>query len=91
MQGVATALRVEGTSVAILPVPFDAPWLWLAAGCRARSRRPAHSPVYRSVFAALSILLTLLRAVARIQALVPPLAGGVILAAPLAAVGHLAI
>ncbi len=87
MQGVATALRVEGTSVAILPVPFDAPWLWLAAGWRDLWRRPDISLVYGFVFAAISILLTLLLAVADMQALVLPLAGGFILVAPLAAVG----
>ena len=86
--GAATAGEaVEGTSVSIVRVPFDAPWLWLAAGWRDLWTRPDISLVYGLVFAAIAVLLTLLLAFADMQALVLPLAGGFILIAPLAAVG----
>ncbi|MDX2202621.1 MAG: DUF2189 domain-containing protein [Hyphomicrobiaceae bacterium] len=90
MVGAGAAIEsdiVEGTSVAIVPVPFDAPWLWLAAGWRDLWRRPDISLGYGLVFATIAVLLTILLAIADMQALVLPLAGGFILVAPLAAVG----
>ncbi len=87
--GIATASRqtVSGTSVAIVPVAFDAPWLWLAAGWRDLWTKPNISLAYGLAFAVAAVLLTLLLAVADLQAVVLPLAGGFTLVAPLAAVG----
>lgn len=78
---------VSGTSVAIATVPFDAPWLWLAAGWRDLWTMPAISLGYGFIFAALAVLLTISLAVAELQALVLPLAGGFVLIGPFAAVG----
>ena len=77
----------SGTPLAITQVPFDAPWLWLAAGWRDLWLKPSVSLVYGLVFAVLSIALTVSLSVAHLQALVLPLAGGFVLIGPLAAVG----
>lgn len=73
--------------VTIERVPFDAPWLWLAAGWRDLWLQPHISLTYGLAFAVTAVALTLGLAVARMQALVLPLAGGFVLIAPLAAVG----
>lgn len=73
--------------VTIERVPFDAPWLWLASGWRDLWRQPTISLTYGLAFAMIAVALTLGLAVAHMQALVLPLAGGFILIAPLAAVG----
>lgn len=78
---------LEGTPVSIASVPFDAPWLWLAAGWRDLWLKPGVSLVYGLVFALISVALTLSLSVAHLQALVLPLAGGFVLLGPLAAVG----
>lgn len=78
---------VAGTPVAIATVPFDAPWLWLAAGWRDMWSKPAVSLGYGLLFAVISVALTASLAVSEMQALVLPLAGGFVLIAPLAAVG----
>lgn len=77
----------SGLPVAIARVPFDAPWLWLAAGWRDLWLKPGVSIVYGLVFALLAIALTISLSVAHLQALVLPLAGGFVLIGPLAAVG----
>lgn len=79
--------RVDGTPIVIAHVPFDAPWLWLAAGWRDLWTQPQISLVYGLAFAAISLALTIALSVAHLQALVLPLAGGFVLVAPLAAVG----
>lgn len=75
------------TPVALAQVPFDAPWLWLAAGWRDLWLRPGISLVYGLLFALIAVALALLLSVAHLQALVLPLAGGFVLIGPLAAVG----
>ncbi len=80
-------LAVSGTSVSIVPVPFDAPWLWLAAGWRDLWTKPVISLGYGLAFALTSVGLMLSLAFAEMQALVLPLAGGFVLIGPLAAVG----
>lgn len=76
-----------GTQMAIASVPFDAPWLWLAAGWRDLWLKPGVSIVYGLVFALISVALMVSLSVAHLQALVLPLAGGFVLIGPLAAVG----
>lgn len=77
----------SGPAVAITDVPFDAPWLWLAAGWRDLWLKPGVSIVYGLVFALIAIALMISLSVAHLQALVLPLAGGFVLIGPLAAVG----
>lgn len=76
-----------GPAVAIATVPFDAPWLWLAAGWRDLWLKPGVSIIYGLIFALIAIVLMVLLSVAHLQALVLPLAGGFVLIGPLAAVG----
>ena len=76
-----------GVAPNIRRVPFDAPWLWLAAGWRDLWAQPRISLAYGIIFAAIAMGLTVALAFAHLQALVLPLAGGFVLIAPLAAVG----
>jgi uncharacterized membrane protein len=68
-------------------VPFDAPWSWLAAGWRDLCRAPRISLAYGTVFAVLSMALTLGLLATGLQSLVLALAGGFLLIGPAAAVG----
>lgn len=79
--------ELSSAPVSIRRVPFDAPWLWLAAGWRDLWVQPYISLSYGIVFAVIAAGLTLALSVAHMQALVLPLAGGFVLIAPLAAVG----
>lgn len=79
--------RAQTLPAAIRRVPFDAPWLWLAAGWRDLWLQPHISLTYGLAFAVFAVALTFGLGVAHIQALVLPLAGGFVLIAPLAAVG----
>jgi len=82
--GILPSLRGE---IAIVRVPFDAPWTWLAAGWRDLWSAPAVSLTYGALFAVLSgaLLAALLSRGA--EALVLSLGGGFLLIGPIAAIG----
>jgi uncharacterized membrane protein len=71
----------------IARVPFDAPWVWLAAGWRDLWAAPQISLTYGTLFAAISMGLSLALAAGGIEALVLSLAGGFLLIGPIAAIG----
>jgi uncharacterized membrane protein len=79
------ASKVAGVTVE--PVPFDAPWSWLAAGWRDLWRAPRISLLYGAVFATLSAALALGLMVTGLASLILALGGGFLLVGPLAAVG----
>ena len=68
-------------------IPFDAPWMWLAAGWRDLWRTPALSLCYGALFALAAALILFGLARQQAHALFLALAGGFLLIGPLAAVG----
>lgn len=78
---------VAAGGITIEPVPFDAPWAWLAAGWRDLWNAPHVSLVYGALFAALSAGLTLALLAGGMEALVLSLGGGFLLIGPIAAIG----
>ena len=83
----AHPVSVPARGVRIERVAFDAPWAWLAAGWRDLWAAPRISLAYGSVFAAISMGLTLALAARGLEALVLSLAGGFLLIGPIAAIG----
>lgn len=89
--------REEPNSIATSPmangglrlrrVAFDRPWEWLAAGWRDMWQAPLVSLVYGVIATALGLSLTLGLGVFGWEAVVPVLAGGFLIVAPLLAVG----
>ena len=86
-QATATSDATARPEVAIRRVPFDAPWVWLAAGWNDLWRVPYISLAYGAVFAGVAASLFAALALARWQSLVPALVGGFMLIGPLLAVG----
>ena len=68
-------------------VTLDHPWQWLAKGWRDLTRAPRFSLAYGAVFALISTLLTLGLVYGQLFFLVPPLAAGFFLVAPLLGIG----
>jgi uncharacterized membrane protein len=68
-------------------IPFDAPWMWLAAGWRDLWAAPGVGIVYGLVFAAGAAALALGLWRYEAQALFPAFAGGFLLLAPFLALG----
>lgn len=86
----ASAAEVEPTSpatIGIKIVPFDRPWEWLAAGWRDLWTSPGISLAYGALATACGVILTLGLGAAKLESLVPVLAGGFLLVGPLLAVG----
>lgn len=68
-------------------VPFDAPWMWLAAGWRDLWQAPGIGLSYGAVFAVGALALALALFSLGAQSLFPALAGGFLLIAPFLAMG----
>ena len=68
-------------------VTLDEPWQWLAAGWKDLTHAPKVSLSYGLIFVVVSWLLTLLLFNGRLFFLVPPLAAGFFLVAPLLGIG----
>ncbi len=68
-------------------VPFDAPWMWLAAGWRDLWTAPAVGLTYGATFAAAAVALAILLWGYGAHALFPAFAGGFLLVAPFLAMG----
>ncbi|MFT4078149.1 DUF2189 domain-containing protein [Rhodomicrobium sp.] len=83
----APAARSGDTAPAIVRIPFDAPWNWLAAGWRDLTAAPQISLVYGAVFAGIAWLFILGLALSSAIPLILPLAGGFLLLGPVLAVG----
>jgi uncharacterized membrane protein len=81
----ADAVPVAG--VKVRPVPFDAPWGWLAAGWRDLWTIPRISLTYGALFAALAAAIVLALTVGGLESLILALGGGFLLIGPVAAVG----
>ncbi len=73
--------------VTVEPVPFDAPWSWLAAGWRDMWSVPHISLIYGVAFATLSAALALGLMVTGLASLILALGGGFLLVGPVAAAG----
>jgi uncharacterized membrane protein len=73
--------------VRVRRVPFDAPWIWLAAGWRDLWTVPHISLTYGALFAVLAAALVLGLTVGGLEALILALGGGFLLIGPVAAVG----
>lgn len=74
-------------ALSVRKVSFDAPWEWLAAGWRDLWAQPAISLSYGAAFAALTGLLLYGISATAWQAAVMALAGGILIIAPLLALG----
>jgi len=72
---------------AIRRILMERPWAWLAAGWRDMQRAPFVSFTYGALFAAFSIGLTAGLFLTGFEYLLPPLAAGFMLVAPMLAVG----
>ena len=68
-------------------IPFDAPWMWLAAGWRDFWFAPVVSFCYGGMFAGLAAALSLGLLSYGLEALILPLSGGFLLIGPVAALG----
>lgn len=71
----------------IRTVPFDQPWIWLSAGWRDLWNKPAVSLAYGVSTWLATLLLVAGLWMLGLEALVPALAGGLLLVGPLLAVG----
>jgi uncharacterized membrane protein len=68
-------------------IPFDAPWMWLAAGWRDFWFAPVVSLCYGGVFAGVAAALSIALLSYGLEALILPLGGGFLLIGPVAALG----
>ncbi len=68
-------------------ITLDHPWQWLADGWKDLTRAPGYSLSYGAVFTVVSILLTLGMFHENLFFIIPPLAAGFFLVAPLLGVG----
>jgi uncharacterized membrane protein len=68
-------------------ITLDHPWQWLADGWKDLTRAPRFSLSYGAVFAVVSILLTLGLMYEQLFFVIPPLAAGFFLVAPLLGIG----
>lgn len=68
-------------------VTLDHPWQWLAAGWQDLTRAPRYSLTYGSAFTLISLLLTLGLVHEGMFFIIPPLAAGFFLVAPLLGIG----
>lgn len=86
-----TAVTTETVTFPVLPevnrITLDHPWQWLAAGWADLCAAPKYSISYGAFFVILSILLTFCLFNGAMFFLVPPLAAGFFLVAPMLGVG----
>mgnify|MGYP000861756294 CR=1 FL=1 len=68
-------------------LPFDQPWVWLAAGWRDLWNKPGISLAYGVTATVIGAAIAIGLVLAGLEALIPVLAGGFILVGPVAAVG----
>ena len=85
--GKASTAAAGGMAMAPARVPFDAPWMWLAAGWRDLWEAPAVGLTYGAIFAAGALALAVVLLSYQAEALFPALAGGFLLLAPFLAMG----
>ena len=76
-----------GTRPAVKSITFDEPWQWLAAGWKDLRQAPKFSLTYGLVFVVMSYLLTLALISGDMFFIIPPLAAGFFLLAPLLGIG----
>lgn len=90
-QPVIVKAAPDASSAYALPpprrVPFDAPWIWLAAGWRDMWRIPSISIAYGVLFAVLAMAIVAGLWLVGALSVLPALAGGLILMGPFVAVG----
>jgi len=79
--------NIRGGALKINEITLDHPWQWLAAGWRDIRRAPQFSLTYGAVFVVFSWLITLGLFVEGLLFIVPPLAAGYLLVAPLLGIG----
>jgi uncharacterized membrane protein len=77
----------QNTLPKINKITLDHPWQWLADGWKDLTRAPRFSLSYGAVFAVVSILLTLGLFNEQLFFVIPPLAAGFFLVAPLLGIG----
>jgi uncharacterized membrane protein len=88
IQSVTTSeVESAASHVEINEITLDHPWQWLAAGWKDLQRAPGVSLTYGMLFLVASYLLTLLAFSSELFFLIPPLAAGFFLLAPLLAIG----
>ena len=76
-----------GTRPRVNSITFDNPWEWLAKGWNDLIRAPRFSLLYGAFFVLLSYLLTLGLMAEHMFFIIPPLAAGFFLVAPLLGIG----
>jgi uncharacterized membrane protein len=76
-----------GTRPRVSTITFDSPWEWLAKGWSDLTRAPRFSLLYGAFFVLLSYLLTLGLVAEDLFFIIPPLAAGFFLVAPLLGIG----
>lgn len=88
MQHVMTNRRlVKAPTYRINHITIDQPWAWLAAGWRDIRQAPGHSLTYGSSIVFISVAMTWLMVSGHLTFLVPFLAAGFFLVAPVLAIG----
>ncbi len=77
----------EGVVPEINEITLDHPWQWLANGWKDMTQAPSFSITYGAVFAVVSMLLTMGMIYEQLFFIIPPLAAGFFLIAPLLGIG----
>jgi len=83
----AAAAHPQQTLPAVREITLDHPWEWLAKGWKDLSAAPKFSMAYGAVFMVVSYLLTLGLISENLFFIIPPLAAGFFLVAPLLGIG----
>jgi uncharacterized membrane protein len=87
MANLAGTAHGQSTALAVNQITLDHPWEWLAKGWKDLSSAPPFSLLYGSVFALVSYALTLGLMSRELFFIVPPLAAGFFLLAPMLGIG----
>ena len=83
----AAAAQPQSETPRVNEITLDHPWEWLARGWKDLSSAPRYSLTYGAVFTIVSYLLTLGLVYEDLFPVIPPLAAGVFLVAPLLGIG----
>lgn len=83
----ATTAQPHAETPKVNPITLDHPWEWLAKGWKDLTRAPKFSLAYGAVFVVVSYLLTLGLVAEDLFFIIPPLAAGFFLVAPLLGIG----
>lgn len=87
MNQAAISTAQENRLPEVNEITLDHPWQWLADGWKDLTRAPGYSLAYGGIFTVISLLLTLGMLNENLFFIIPPLAAGFFLVAPLLGIG----